>query len=196
MGTLVCRIELNKQEGITLTVENKDGKITQTAVLGADTITITSKGDKETSTIVQTPDSVTINCKHFLLDSETITCKSSKDTLHDSSGKYDVQSQQNMTLASKAKLSGKADGAVDISGLKIAAAAKNKAELSGASVNISGTSKTDVSGGQLALSGQIKSELKGAIVKVQSDGLLNVEGQMTTIKGKKLNAEGLLTNIG
>ena len=120
MGTLVCRVELNEELGLILTVENKEGKITQTAVLDGESITITSKGEKETSTITQKPDSIAIKCKDFTLESETITCKSSKDTLHQSEQKFDVQSTKDMTLKSSAKYTADATGDVSVSGKKVA----------------------------------------------------------------------------
>ena len=128
MGTLVCRVELDKQKGLILTVENKEGKITQTAVLDGESITITSKGEKETSTITQKPDSIAIKCKDFTLESETITCKSTKDTLHKSEQKFDLQSTKDMTMQSEAKYTAKAAQDVAISGQKIAVSAKTKQE--------------------------------------------------------------------
>ena len=131
MGTLVCRVELDKQKGLILTVENKEGKITQTAVLDGESITITSKGEKETSTITQKPESIAIKCKDFTLESETITCKSTKDTLHKSEQKFDLQSTKDMTMQSEAKYTAKAAQDVAISGQKIAVSAQDKAEISG-----------------------------------------------------------------
>jgi len=128
MGTLVCRVELDKQKGLILTVENKEGKITQTAVLDGESITLTSKGEKETSTITQKPDSITIKCKDFTLESETITCKSTKDTLHKSEQKFDLQSTKDMTLKSSAKYTADATGDVSVSGKKVAVSAQDKAE--------------------------------------------------------------------
>ncbi len=75
MGSLVCRIELNKTDGITITVEDADADITQTVVLDGSSITITSTG-AETSTIVQKPDSIEMTCKTFKLDAATIQCTS------------------------------------------------------------------------------------------------------------------------
>ncbi len=67
MGTLVCRVELDKEKGLVFTVENKDGSITQTAVLDGESITLTNKGKDDVSSITQKPDSIAIKCKSFTL---------------------------------------------------------------------------------------------------------------------------------
>jgi hypothetical protein len=61
--TLFCRIELNKQKGIIISVENEQGQTVQTAELDGSSITLTCKGSSATSTIVQTPESVAIKCR-------------------------------------------------------------------------------------------------------------------------------------
>jgi len=166
MGTLVCRVELDKNKGLILTVENKEGKITQTAVLNGQSITLTSKGQDDVSSIVQKPDGIAIKCKNFTLDSESITCTSTKDTLHKSKQKFDIQSTRDMSLKSEAKYSADASGDVSVSGKKVAVSALDKVEISGTNA---------------IMSGKIKTEIKGAMT--------TVEGQMTTITGK-------LTKVG
>ena len=59
-STLVCRVELSKTDGVTITVTNATDGITQTLVLDGKTITTTCKGKEETSTIVQAPESITM----------------------------------------------------------------------------------------------------------------------------------------
>ncbi len=103
MGTLVCRIELSKTEGITITVENNDDGIIQTAVLNGESITLKSAGS-ETSTIVQKPDSITIDCKKFKLNAGTIECISQQDTKHTSGAKYEVSSTTDMNLKTSTNL--------------------------------------------------------------------------------------------
>ena len=77
MGTLVCTVELDKEKGVTVKVENADDQITQTVVMDGTSITITVKGSEETSTYVQKQDSVIITCKDFTVDATgTLTLKS------------------------------------------------------------------------------------------------------------------------
>ena len=80
METLVCRIELDKEEGLILTVENDDESIVQTIVMNGTSITSTVEGSKDSSSITQTQDSVFMKCSNFVLNAETITCKSTKAT--------------------------------------------------------------------------------------------------------------------
>ena len=196
MGTLVCRVELNKKDGLIFTVENKDGKITQTAVLNGESITFTSKGEKETSTITQKPDGVTIQCKNFTLESETITCTSTKDTVHKSDQKYDIQSSQDMTIKSGANLTAKATQKHSLSGSQISAAADSKTEIKGVTVSVDGSAKTEIKGAALSLSGSAKTELKGALVDLSADGPMNIKGALTNIDGQVTSVKGAITKVG
>jgi hypothetical protein len=169
MGALVCRVELNKEKGLILTVENKDGKITQTAVLDGDVITITCKGNGEekTSTITQKPESIEIKCKEFTLDADTITCTSKEDSTYESKG-------ANVTVS-----------------------AKSKAELKGMNTTIDGSTKTEVKGMDLKLSGTTKAEMDGLKVKISSNTMLDLEATgIVNLKGQMANVKGTLTKVG
>ena len=99
MGTLICTVELNKTDGkgITVTVANADGKITQTVSMDGTKMTFTVKGEndfttitqeaakithsctgkKATSTIVQVEDTITVTVDNFVVKAaKTIVCKS------------------------------------------------------------------------------------------------------------------------
>lgn len=65
-GKLVCRIELDKEKGIILTVENDDQKITQTIVMDGTNITTTVKGSDHTSAITQKKDGIQIDYRRNL----------------------------------------------------------------------------------------------------------------------------------
>ena len=196
MGTLVCRVELNKTDGLILTVENKDGKITQTAVLNGESITFTSQGNEDTSTITQKPDGITIQCKNFVLDSETITCTSAKDTVHKSDQKFEISSGQDMIIKSGANLTAKATQKHALSGSQISAAADSKAEIKGINVSVDGSAKTEIKGGTLSLSGTIKAEMKGPMVDISADGPMTVKGALTNIDGQITSVKGTLTKVG
>lgn len=183
MGTLVCRIELDKNSGITMTVENKDGKITQRVVMNGDAITLTSQGEQDTSTITQTPDSVAIRCKNFTLETETTTCKSTKDTLHRSDQKFDIQSAQNLTLKTDQEATLQATGDNKISGKNVQVTADTNADISGNNSTVTGTQKAKMTGAQAEVNGSTKAELKGGIVKASATGVLTAEGMTTQIKG-------------
>jgi len=170
MGTLVCRIELDKKKGVLLTVENGDDQITQTIVMDGTSITTTVKGSEETSTITQKQDSIAMNCKTFTLDAETITCKSTKDTLHESGQNFDITSGKNLI-----------------------ATAKSSAEYKAMDTTIESTSKTEIKGGTLVLSGSASAELKGASIKLDAKGLLDlVASGAATLQGSIVNIKGIL----
>jgi len=196
MGTLICRVELNKKEGLMLTVENKEGKVTQTALLDGESITITSKGEKETSSITQKPDSIAIKCKRFTLESESITCTSTKDTLHKSGQKFDVQSTKDLTLKSSANFTANATQDLSVSGLKVSISADDKAELCATNTTVNGNAKTEVKGAALNLSAASKAEMKGSIVNISATGPMSVKGAMTTVEGQMTSVKGTMTKVG
>jgi hypothetical protein len=170
MGTLVCRIELDKKKGVLLTVENGDDQIIQTIVMDGTSITTTVKGPEETSTITQKQDSIAMKCKTFTLDAETITCKSTKETLHESGQNFDITSGKNLI-----------------------ATAKSSAEYKAMNTTIESTSKSEIKGGTLVLSGSGSAELKGASIKLDAKGLMDlVTGGAATLQGSIVNIKGLL----
>lgn len=170
MGTLVCRIELDKKKGVLLTVENGDDQITQTIVMDGTSITTTVKGSEETSTITQKQDSIAMNCKTFTLDAETITCKSTKETLHESGQDFDITSGKNLNVT-----------------------AESSAEYKAMNTTIESTSKSEIKGGTLVLSGSGSAELKGASIKLDAKGLMDLAtGGAATLKGSIVNIKGIL----
>ncbi len=80
MGTLVCKIELDKVKGATVTIENADGKITQTVTMDGTTLTMKVAGQQSTSTYVQQQDTVHITVDNFILEAKTIKVTSSKES--------------------------------------------------------------------------------------------------------------------
>src|SRR6478672_7795965 len=93
---LSCSVELSKDNGVTVTVKDQLGTVTQTLVMDGTKITITVKGliststitqaedsfefkvagPAQTSTITQKADSVVVKCSSFELDADTISIKS------------------------------------------------------------------------------------------------------------------------
>lgn len=100
MGSLVCRIELNKADGITITVDNASEKITQTVVMNGTSIVTKCKGSSNTSTITQDQKTISIECTEFKLKADTISCESTKNTTHKSGKNFDVTASSKATLKS------------------------------------------------------------------------------------------------
>ena len=177
MGTLVCRAELDKHDGITLTVENKDDGITQTLVMDGTSITTTVEGPEETSMITQEQNSIAINCKTFTLDAETITCTSTKETTHESGMDFKIDSKAN---------------------LKVSASSDAKYEAT--NTTIESTSKTEVKAGEanvLTLSSTAGGELKGTMIKLDAKGLMDLIAKgVVTIDGSAVNIAGKGIKVG
>lgn len=144
---LVCKIELSQTDGITLTVINSDGNITQTATFDGTTITHTCKGQDATSTITQTSDSITVKCTNFTVDAETITCKSSKNTLHEATGTFGINSTDKASFNSSADLAVSATTKLSISAADFSAAAENTTMVTAPTITINGDNQTNVMGG-------------------------------------------------
>jgi hypothetical protein len=191
-----CRIELNKEKGIIITVENKAGQITQTAVLDGTTMTLTCKGAEATSTITQKADSIVVKCKDFTVEAETVTVKSTKDTLHKSDAKLTVQSADDLEIKSDKKITATATADLKAAGSTFTADAQGAAKVSGATVDVTGQQQTAVAGVPLKLSSSMNVEVNGTIVKVASSGTLDLEGQVSTLKGQMTNVQGSLVKLG
>ncbi len=198
MENLVCRIELHKKNGITITVVNDADQIVQTMEFDGKVITTTCKGSSETSTITQKPESITIKCKDFLVDAETITCNSSKDTKLDSKAKTDISSSQDFTVNSGATAKVTATSEMILTGSKVDIKGKTgDVSVDGMNVKLNATSDVTVEGLNVGVKGKVKTDMEGAMVSVKSNGTLDVKGSMTTVEGSALlKLGGGLVKIG
>lgn len=186
MGTLVCRVELNKTNGsgITIKVLNEEGKITQTIVMDGTSIITTCKGEQETSTITQKSESIAIKCKTFTLDAETITCTSTSDTKHESKAKFDILSTGDMKLDSKANITQSATSNVKVTATQnFEAAATMDAKVSGLNLTLESKLKTAISGTQAEMAGKAQAKVAAPMIQIAADGILTAEGQLASFKG-------------
>lgn len=193
---LVCKVELSQTKGLTLTVVNKDGNITQTAVFDGTTITFTCKGQDATSTITQTSDGITVKCNTYTVEAETITCKSTKNTTHQAQGTFTIDSTGKAAFSSDADMSLSAKSQMTLSGADFAASATNTAKLSGTQTTVDGSQKSTLSGAQVAVAAQAAAKMSGATVDVAAQTTMNVEGLTTTVKGQLTNVQGSLVKLG
>lgn len=195
MGALVCRVELNKKDGMTLTVENADGKITQTITLDGTKIEIKVKGDKETSTWTMLQDSVTIKTKTYKVQAETITCESSKDTKLTAKAKMNLESTQDMGLTSKAKMNLKATQDLNGEGMKISLKAKTDFAVEGLNIKHVAKVEAKTEATTVKIQGKAQAEIKAALATLKADGVCTVEGQLLNAKGQMANLQGSLVKI-
>lgn len=169
MGNLVCRIELDKTKGIILTVENSADNITQTITMDGRQIETVVKGDGA-SKITQTKDGITIDCKSFTLNAETINCKSSQVTQHESGQDFKITSKHDLNLS-----------------------AQNEANLKGMNVTTDAMSDAKVNGAKLTLSGKAGTEIKTSGFKVDAQGMLDLKaGGIINLKAAMVKVKNIM----
>lgn len=200
MGTLVCTVELDKEKGVTVKVENADDQITQTVVMDGTSITITVKGSEETSTYVQKQDSVVITCKDFTVDATgTLTLKSAKESKWTSDDVLSVESTKDMSLTSKAKftLESTKDTSVK-SNAKVAMEAAQDFDIKGMKTSfVASGGENKIEGLTLKMAGKTQAELASAMIKVKADGQLGLESSgMAELKGSMTMVGGQLVKLG
>ncbi|MFS8066049.1 MAG: hypothetical protein ACMG6S_06730 [Byssovorax sp.] len=188
MGTLICTVELSKkpEEGIKVTIDNKDAGITQTIQMDGTSVTIIVKKGEDESSYTQTATSVAIKCKTFEVTAEeTITMTSTKKgSTYKSGDALTVQSVKDLTLTSeKADMVATAKNITATGATKVALAmANNTLELAEAGVTLSSSAKTAISGG---------------IVAVDASATLTIESTgPATLKGAIANVQGTMVNLG
>lgn len=190
MAKLVCTVELSKESGISVKVENAEAGITQTITMDGTTLTLKVAGKDNTSTFTQNADSIAIKCKDFSIEADnTITCTSKKATKHQSDDTLTLQSTKDMTLTSSAKLVQSATSDLTLAGANVKATAQSAASIKGLtaevtgdqSLTLKGTAQVNMSGAQVA----IKAD---AQLGAESSGMATLGGSLTTIKGTLINA--------
>jgi hypothetical protein len=189
MGTLVCTVEMSKDRGISVKVENADGSITQTITMDGTTLTMTVAGKDNTSTFTQKADSIAIKCKDFSVEADnTITCTSRKATLHKSEDALTLQSTKDMTFSSSAKLTQSASSDVALSGANLTATAQSAAKIKGMTAEVAGDQSLALKGLALNMSGSQVAIKADAQLGAESSGIATLGGNLTTIKGTLINA--------
>jgi hypothetical protein len=143
MGKLVCTVEMSKDAGITIKVENAGAAITQTITMDGTTLIMKVVGSGHTSTFTQNADSIAIKCKDFSIEAdETITCTSGKATSHHSGDVFSLESTKDMTLTSSAKLVQSAKLDLTVSGANVKATAQSAASVKGLTAELAGSMTT------------------------------------------------------
>jgi hypothetical protein len=189
MAKLVCTVELSKETGISIKVENADGKITQTITMDGTTLTMTVAGEEHTSTFTQKSDSIAIKCKDFSIDADnTITCTSKKATKHTSEDTLTLESTKDMTFTSSAKLVESATADLTLAGQNVKATAQSEASVAGLTVKVTGDQSLALKGAQLDVTGTQVAIKADAQLNAESSGMATLGGNMTTVKGTLINA--------
>lgn len=136
MSTKPSRIELDKEQGITIQLIN--GPTTQTITIDGTTITMEVKGPAGRSTIVQDARSVTVDCDDFVVKAKTIKCSGSVAAEVASGASHLQLAPARAALAGPiASLSGSAEASLNASAVSIDAAAALALTAAGL-VNVTG----------------------------------------------------------
>ncbi|MCY1078685.1 hypothetical protein [Archangium lansingense] len=201
MATLICTLEMDKEKGLTIKVEDPDGKLTQTVTIDGKAITLEVKNDSDTSTVVQKPDAVTITCKTFTVEADTIKLESKKDSEWRSSGELKFASEKDMSLTSSAKLTQKASKDASLTSdadIQLKASAELKLEGKTSKLEAKGEGKAlELKGPLLKLNGTQRVVMWGRLLKVAATGELNLESKgPANLKGGTTNVKGSPVNLG
>lgn len=113
--TLVCRIDLSKEEGLVVSVESQDGSNRQSVALDGESITMVVSGSAGETRIFQDATDVKITCKAFTLAADSIDCKSEQSSNFESGQSLKLVSQGPLDLETQANLTQKANGNVKLS---------------------------------------------------------------------------------
>ncbi|MFV8749334.1 hypothetical protein ACNOYE_02155 [Nannocystaceae bacterium ST9] len=185
MAKLVCTLEMSKERGVTITVANADGEITQTITMNGTSVVMKVAGKQDTSTLTQTADAIKIACKDFeIVASNSIACTATQTISLESK-------QGDTTLTSGAKLTQKATGDVAISGANAAITATSAAKLEGGTADVTATQST------LTLKGTAEAKLSGPSVSVSADGTLSLKSSgVASLEGSATNIKGSLIKAG
>ena len=199
MATLICTLELDKEKGLTVKVEDPEGKLSQTVTLDGQTITLEVKSSSDTSTVVQKADGITITSKAFTVEADTITLQSKQGSAWKSQQTLQLESTQDMTLTSSAKLTQKATADAELSsGANVQVKATGKLELEGAQTQLTAKGgNLALEGVELKLSGKAKAELAAPLIKVAAQGQLGLESSgVAELKGSITSVTGSLVKLG
>ncbi|MDC0723561.1 hypothetical protein [Nannocystis bainbridge] len=183
MTKLICTLEMSKERGVTITVEDAEGKIVQTITMNGTTLVAKVKGEQEETSLTQTTEKVTISCKQFeVVARESITCTATKTATYESK-------EGNTTVKSGADVVQQAQNDFKVSGANVAIKAQSAAKIEGATVEASGTQSIKLKGNtQAELAGMQVAVKADAQLSLESSGMAALKGSMTTIGGSLIKA--------
>lgn len=192
---LECRVELNKKDGIIITVIDSDNKLSQEIKMDGKQLVTTVKKDSDTSTITQKPDSIAIECKKFSLIADEIKCQSKQKMDLISDGKLSLEAKDKIAVKGSQDINMQATNNLELKALAIKANADTEVKVKGTQVKVEGD-MLDVKGQKVTVKGDLQTEIGGMMVTVKADTLMSVEGLSTTVKGQITSIEGTLVKLG
>jgi hypothetical protein len=113
-NTLICRIDLSKEEGLVVLVESEDGANRQSVTLDGESIAMVVSGAAGETRIFQDASDVQIKCKTFTLEAESIDCVSQQTSKFESGSELQLVSRGSLDLETNANLALRALGNVKV----------------------------------------------------------------------------------
>lgn len=198
MGKLICTIELLTDKGLTIKVEDPDGKLTQTVTLDGKAITLEVKSSSDTSTIVQKADSVTVTSKNFTVKSDTITLEAKEAISATSKKTLKLQSTEDMSFTSEKQLTVKSTKDTTLSSeANIELSATKDFALKGKAVQLTAKADMALAGKELKLDGKSKVEVGAPTIKVAAKIELGLESSAKAdLKGSITSVSGSVVKLG
>lgn len=197
-STLISTIRLDKNAGGSVVIRNDEDNVTQTISMNGTSLMLKVEGSQDTSTITQTQSGVTIQCKTFLLDAETITCKSKSTSEYQSQSTMALTSTQDMHLSSHANLAAQAASSLtgEAPTVKLTADRDFSALAPGVSYKASAATAT-VQAANIKLTGSSQLKAQAAMIALSAAATLKSEaGGVNSIKGAIISVGGGLIKIG
>lgn len=192
MAKLVCTLEISKESGVTITVENAEHGVTQTLRMDGTALQLEVAGGEDKSTFTQTAGAIKIECKDFsVVARNSIACTSEQGpTVHKAQqGAFDIVAERgDLSFTSGASVRANADEDLEIAAANVKASARTGARWEAPQTSISGQTVTVEGSANLGLSGAQVAVKADAQLSAESSGMATVGGNMTTIKGALIRA--------
>jgi len=197
-STLVSTIRLDKNAGGSVVIRNDEDGITQSIRMNGTSLVLEVEDAQNKSTITQTAGEVKIQCKTFLLDAETITCKSSSTSQYESSSTMTLTSERDMRLTSQANLSARAENSLTGQATSVKFTGQSDFTATGPGASFKAAASTATAQGAIVkLSGSSQIKAQGAMIALSAAATLKAEAAgLHSIKGAILSVGGGLIKIG
>ncbi|MBL9045590.1 MAG: hypothetical protein JNM83_28535 [Myxococcales bacterium] len=197
-STLVSTIRLDKNAGGSVVIRNDESNITQSIRLNGTSLVLDVEGGQAKSTITQTQTGVTIQCNTFLLDAETITCKSRSTSVHQSQSTMSLTSDSDMRLTSHKNLAAQASSSLTGQAPSIKLSAERDLTATGGGATFqAATATATVQATNVKINGASQIKATGTMISLSAAATLKCEtAGMNSIKGGIISVGGGLIKIG
>lgn len=196
---MAATLEMDKGEGITLTLEDTTNQVTSKIVFDGKKITIEIKNSSDTATIELKPEAIKIAAKTITLEGEkinlnatdTIALKADKNITGQATQKLDLKADQEGSIKGAQKLA--------LSSAQITATGDTSVEAKSgpASLKLATAGDATLKGVNLALEGSAQAKMKGAQVGVEATAQLELKSALAAaLKGTQVEVKGVMNMIG